>query len=113
MTLSAMGTSDHEIHNSGMLQVFVYLASLQLLWSSPRSTAPACITGLLFGAAYWVAPLGLQRLKVQPVGHRLTHLALATTCCFHRIDVANVHQAQKANWYADSFCHGTLAARCS
>ncbi|RZK30210.1 MAG: protein BatD, partial [Hymenobacter sp.] len=48
----------------GMQQVFIYLASLQLLWSSPRTSAPACLTGLLFGAAYWVAPLGLQQIKV-------------------------------------------------
>ena len=50
----------------GMQQVFIYLASLQLLWSSPRTSAPACLTGLLFGAAYWVAPLGLQQIKVRP-----------------------------------------------
>ncbi|KAK9867419.1 hypothetical protein WJX84_003613 [Apatococcus fuscideae] len=54
-------------------KAFVYLAALQLLWSSPRSSAPACLTGLLFGAAYWVAPLGLQRLKIPAALATLLH----------------------------------------
>ncbi|KAK9865305.1 hypothetical protein WJX84_007739 [Apatococcus fuscideae] len=51
-------------------KAFVYLASLQLLWSSPRASIPACLTGLLFGAAYWVAPLGLQQFKIPAVAAR-------------------------------------------
>ena len=45
-------------------QVFMYVAGAQLLFSSPRSSIPAGLCGVLAGVAYHSNFLGLKRLKV-------------------------------------------------
>lgn len=45
-------------------KAFIYLASIQLLFSSPPATAVAGACGLLSGLLYRLNPLGLQRLRL-------------------------------------------------